>query len=157
MRKCRYWILFIGILVCTGIVGAEERIVINGAGTDRLVIRGYDVVAYFTTNSAVEGSERFEYRYGGALWRFASAENRALFVAEPERYVPQYGGFCAWAASRNYIAGVDPHAFDVVDGKLYLNFSKGIQKRWQRGRAGNIKSGDQNWPGLRTRLAENGS
>ncbi len=120
--------------------------VFNESGT---AIRGYDPVAYFTQDKPVEGSPEHTTEYNGVQWRFASAENRDLFAAEPEKYAPQYGGYCAWAAANNYIASIDPHAWSIKDSKLYLNFSKFVRARWAVDKSGNIAKADKNWPGLR--------
>ncbi len=117
-------------------------------------IRGYDPVAYFTEGEPVEGDSDFSHDWEGATWRFASAANRDVFAADPEKYAPQYGGYCAWAVSQGYTASTDPDAWKIVDGKLYLNNSLSIQKRWEQGGvAGLIVAGDGNWPGLRAKLA----
>jgi hypothetical protein len=93
------------------------------AGPDRIAIKGYDTVAYFTEGRAVKGSQEFEYEWLDARWRFASAKDRDLFTADPERYAPQYGGFCSGAmASGDMVVG-NPEAWAIVDGKLYLNYA----------------------------------
>nr|WP_275426979.1 YHS domain-containing (seleno)protein [Vibrio astriarenae] len=111
-------------------------------------IKGYDPVAYFTEGKAVEGDSDFQYEWNGADWYFSSQENLDRFVGNPERYAPQYGGYCAWAVSKGYTAKIDPHAWSVVDGKLYLNYNKSVQSTWQQDIAGNIAKGDANWPSL---------
>ena len=113
-----------------------------------IAIRGADAVAYFTEASYVAGSSNYTYEWGGATWQFSSAENRDLFATNPEQYAPQYGGFCAWAVSQGYTAAVDPTAWAIVDGKLYLNFDARIQNRWQQDIPGNIAKANQNWPGV---------
>jgi len=115
-------------------------------------IRGYDPVAYFTEGRPVEGDGSFESEYMGATWRFANAANKAAFDANPEKYAPQFGGFCAWAVSQGYTASIDPDAWDIVDGKLYLNYSKGVQTTWRQDRPGNIRKGEANWPGIKASL-----
>lgn len=84
----------------------------------------------------------------GASWMFATAERRDLFQKEPERYAPRYGGDCAWAVSQGNTANGDPEAWRIVNGKLYLNYNKSVQKKWEQDSAGRIKEGDRNWPGL---------
>jgi YHS domain-containing protein len=111
-----------------------------------VAINGYDPVAYFTQNMPVEGSEQFNYSWKGAKWLFSSEENKNLFAAEPQKYAPQYGGYCAYAVSRGSIAPTDPQAFSIVDDKLYLNFSLSVRKRWSKDIAGNIAKADKNWP-----------
>jgi hypothetical protein len=113
-----------------------------------VALRGYDVVAYFTDAKPVAGRAEFEHRWQGARWRFDTAEHRDLFAAAPEKYAPQYGGFCAWAVSRNYTAPVDPKAWTIVNGRLYLNYSLDVQDTWSQDRAGNIAKADANWPAL---------
>ncbi len=111
-------------------------------------VRGTDVVAYFTEGKAVAGSPQFLHSWNGAEWRFASSANRDAFAAEPGKYAPQYGGFCAWAVSQNYTAPVDPDAWHIIDGKLYLNYSRAVQLRWRLDTAGNITKANANWPTL---------
>lgn len=111
-------------------------------------IRGYDPVAYFVEDAPLKGSPDLTYEWNGATWHFASADNREKFISDPEAYTPQYGGYCAWAASKGYIASTDPTAWTVHDGKLYLNYSHRVHKRWSRDIEGNIERGDMNWPGI---------
>ena len=113
-----------------------------------LAIRGYDPVAYFTEGKAVKGDKDFTLGWQGADWRFASDENRTLFAADPEKYAPQYGGYCAWAVSRNYTASTDPDAFTIVGDKLYLNYSRRVMRQWLEDRDANIESADGNWPAV---------
>ena len=109
---------------------------------------GYDAVAYFTEGKPVEGSGDFTADYNGATWRFESSANRDVFLEDPERFAPQYGGYCAWAVSQGYTAAIDPDAWRIEDGKLYLNYSRSVQRRWERDIPGNIAKADKNWPGL---------
>ena len=120
-------------------------------GRGDLAVQGYDVVAYATEAAAIRGRAEFESRWNGAVWRFASAAHRDQFAAQPERYAPQFGGYCAWAVSRGYTADVDPEAWKIVDGKLYLNYSKRVQRMWEQDIAGNITKGVANWPGVLTK------
>ncbi|WP_416670315.1 YHS domain-containing (seleno)protein [Egbenema bharatensis] len=120
--------------------------------SDGVAIRGTDPVAYFREGRPVAGSESFSYEWGNATWWFSSAENRDLFASDPERYAPEYGGFCAWAVSQGYTAPIDPNAWKIVDDRLYLNANTGIQRRWERDIPGNIDKADQNWPGIQAGL-----
>ncbi len=108
-------------------------------------IQGFDPVAYFTRGAPTRGNPAFTTRWNGAEWRFASAAHRAAFVAEPERYAPAFGGFCAYAVSEGYTAGIDPRAWRIVDGRLYLNYSPGIQRTWEQDIPGRISRGEANW------------
>jgi YHS domain-containing protein len=140
----------IGAVLATGAVAAAAGQAANrtrgGVG-----IHGYDPVAYFTESRPVEGSASFEHEFDGTRYRFVSEANRAAFAGAPERYVPQYGGFCAWAVSRGYTADIDPNAWRIVDGKLYLNYSTRVQRTWEQDVEGNISRADAHWPKLRAR------
>ena len=111
-------------------------------------IRGYDAVAYHMEEKPVKGSEAFSTEWNGATWLFTSEKNRDLFAANPERWAPKYGGYCAWAVANNYTASIDPQAWSIVNDSLYLNFSKRVRKRWNKDIPGNIQRGDANWPGV---------
>ncbi len=113
-----------------------------------IAIDGSDTVAYFAGNGPVAGSEAFSTDWRGAKWLFSSAENLALFEADPEAYAPQYGGYCAWAAAQGYIAATHPNAWTIYEGKLYLNANRNIRRRWERDIPGFITQGDANWPGI---------
>jgi hypothetical protein len=138
----RYAILIVALLFAAP-AGAQK---VNSEGGP--AVRGTDVVAYFIEGKAVAGSPQFSHRWNGADWHFASAANRDAFAADPAKYAPQYGGFCAWAVSQNYTAPIDPEAWRIVNGKLYLNYSRLVQLRWQLDTDGNIAKADGNWPGL---------
>ena len=118
-----------------------------------LAIRGYDPVAYFRESKPVRGSDGFRTDWNGATWNFASTANRDAFLADPEKYAPQYGGYCAWAVSQGYTAPVSPEAWRIVGGRLYLNYSKSVQRTWEEDIPGNIAAADGNWPGIRRKLA----
>lgn len=111
-------------------------------------VGGYDAVTYHTQGTAVPGDAAITLSYEGATWRFASAQNRVLFEANPDAYAPQYGGHCAWAAAQGYLAQGDPNVWRIVDGRLYLNASQGINRQWLRDVPGFITQADANWPGL---------
>ncbi len=116
------------------------------------VVGGFDVVSYFTQNEAVKGSKEHQVAYDNGLFYFSSAENAQIFSEAPSDYIPQFGGYCAWAVSNNYTARIDPDAFSIVDGKLYLNFSKRVRNRWNEQRDENILRGEGYWPGLNAGL-----
>jgi YHS domain-containing protein len=107
---------------------------------------GYDVVAYFTENDAKPGNADITASHAGVTYRFADSANREAFLADPVRFLPAYGGYCAYAVANGYTAKIDPEAFTVADGRLFLNFSKSVRSRWDRDRAANISRGDANWP-----------
>ena len=118
------------------------------AREQNLAISGYDAVAYFTENWPRRGLEQHQTEWNGAVWRFVSAENQAKFEAAPESYAPQYGGYCAYAVSRGYTAPTDPTAWEVVDGKLYLNYNHAVRARWKQDIPGHITRADAHWPGV---------
>ena len=149
----RHWfktLLF--VVALTGLVGpaqAGEQVYSSWGKA----INGYDPVAYFKQGKPVEGDSDFTYEWMDAKWYFASAADRDAFARDPEKYAPQYGGYCAWAVSQGYSAKTDPDAWKIVGGKLYLNYSKDIQKKWEAGGIDKlIKAGDANWPGIRKKL-----
>ena len=113
-----------------------------------LAIRGYDPVAYFTEQKPVEGLSEWEYEWNGATWRFSSEDNRNRFMADPEAYAPQYGGYCAWAVAQNKTASSDPEQWRIIDGKLYLNYNAKVQQDWLQQTEKFIADADRNWPGL---------
>jgi YHS domain-containing protein len=103
-------------------------------------------VSYFTAARPAKGSSEFQHKWRGATWYFASAENRAAFAADPEKYAPQYGGYCAYGVANGYAVSIDPAAWSVVDGKLYLNYSLGVRESWNKDIPGYIRRADGNWP-----------
>ncbi len=117
--------------------------------TDGVAIRGHDPVAYFTTGQPTPGAADITTDYGGATWRFATAENRALFLLEPAKYAPQYGGYCAYGMTVGQKVPVDPAAWSIVDGKLYLNNSLAVRDRWSQDPAGNIGKADGEWSAVK--------
>ncbi len=142
------WILAIVVaLASTNIAVADEPPVFT-AGFGGYAIRGYDAVAYHLEKMPVKGDNDYKAEWNGATWRFASAENRDMFLEDPEKWAPRYGGYCAWAVSNNYTAKTDPDAWSIVDDKLYLNYNKSVRQTWSQDAAGNIERGDANWPGV---------
>lgn len=123
-------------------MAAEPEVFSDGG----LAIRGADPVAFFTEGAPVIGSEDHTLMWRGTTWRFASAENMETFMADPEAYAPMYGGYCAFAMSSGYIASSVPEAWTIHEGKLYLNYSTGVRRRWLRDIEGHIESANGNWP-----------
>ncbi len=116
---------------------------------DGLAINGYDTVAYFTQNEAIEGKSDFVADYKGAIWQFATAKNRDMFLEMPEKYAPQFEGYCAYAAANGSVAKTEPDQWSIVDGKLYLNYNFLIKLRWDASQADFIKDANQKWPDVR--------
>ena len=115
---------------------------------NNVAVSGYDPVAYFTAGKPVKGSVSYKLSYKGADFHFASAENLAKFRANPAAFAPQYGGYCAWAVSQGYTASGDPTVWKIVGGKLYLNYDRSVQAKWEKDIPGFIAKGDRNWPGV---------
>ncbi|MBY0564160.1 MAG: YHS domain-containing protein [Hyphomonadaceae bacterium] len=129
---------------------ADERPVYT-APFSNVGVSGYDVVAYFADGTPTRGSAEFRTTHQGVEYRFASAQHLAAFQANPARYLPQYGGYCAWAVSQGYTASADPDNWRIVDGKLYLNYNTEIQRRWEQDIPGHIRNANANWPGVLSR------
>ncbi|MBY0335906.1 MAG: YHS domain protein [Acetobacteraceae bacterium] len=119
---------------------------VNHAGG--VAVHGVDVVSYRTDGGPRGGSAAFGRVHGGAEWHFASEVHRARFTAAPDAFLPRFGGFCAFGVAEGYLVDVDPAAWDIVDGRLYLNFSLAVRRRWRRDIAGNIRRAEANWPRL---------
>lgn len=113
-----------------------------------VAIRGHDPVAYFKDGKPVKGSAEYRFEHKGSIFHFTSKAHRDAFAAEPERYAPQYGGYCAFGVSGGYKASIDPGAFTVRDGKLYLNYNRDVQKQWSADTPGHVAKADRNWPAV---------
>jgi YHS domain-containing protein len=115
-----------------GLIPTQAKSSINAVNVDesRLAIKGYDPVAYFTEGKPVKGNSQFSAEYLGATYYFSSAKHESLFKDKPEKYAPQYGGYCAFGVSKEYKFDIEPEAWAVVDDKLYLNLNKKVQSRW---------------------------
>ena len=124
---------------------AEKAPVYTGL-FNNLAVEGHDPVAYFTEGRPVKGERAFSTEYSGATFRFASQANLDTFLADPVRYAPHYGGYCAWAVSQGHTAKGDADHWKIVDGKLYLNYNKSVQETWEEDIPGFITLADGNWP-----------
>lgn len=111
-------------------------------------INAIDSVAYFEQEKPVPGSADHKVTWNGAEWHFASRRNASKFKDDPETYAPVFGGYCAFAASRGYLAPTIPEAWTIYEGKLYLNANLRAQKLWRQDIPGNIATGLKNWPGI---------
>ncbi len=111
-----------------------------------LALQGYDPVAYFKDGAPARGSREFTHAHGGATYRFVSAAHRDAFIADPDAYLPQYGGHCAWAVAQGYRAKGDARYWRIVDGRLYLNFNARVQQDWEADIPGFITAADAKWP-----------
>ncbi len=154
MRHLPRFAALLAVLIVTAFAipdaTAQSRVVNQSQGA---AIKGYDPVAYFTQSSAVKGDSAHSHVWNDAKWLFATAANRDAFAANPEKFAPQFGGYCSYAMSRNYIADITPTAWKIVEGKLYLNNSKPVHLWWQADISGNIVKANANWPDQRENLA----
>lgn len=126
------------------LTGLNDRAVGNPP-SDEIAIKGYDTVAYFKIGKAVQGNKSFSVQWHGMTWYFLNKEHKDLFSASPEKYAPQYDGYCAWAMTEARKAKTDPEVWKIVNGKLYLNCSREAYEKWSRDIPGNIKKADANW------------
>ena len=141
----KLFLLFV-LLLSTPVLAKDE---ISTSLFSNKALSGFDTVAYFTQGKAIEGSSQWQSEYKGADWYFSSQQNLDLFLSDPQRYAPQYGGYCAWAVSvKNDFAPSDPNQWAIVDGKLYLNYNAEVKQWWDQDQAGHIQVADQNWPTL---------
>ena len=115
-----------------------------------IALKGYDVVAYFSEGMARKGLLDYEVEYQGLVWRFSSEANKVAFMKDSSNYLPQFGGYCAFGASQGYKASTKPHVFEIVDGKLYFNFARYVQKRWRRDMEKNILAAEAKWPATKS-------
>ena len=146
--------VFSNILAAALLLLASNAFAVDAINTTffgNLAIEGYDPVAYFTMNESMEGNKNFEYQWKEATWRFTSQSHLDLFKSEPEKYAPQYGGYCAYAVSQNMNAGIDPDQFTIINDKLYLNYNKKINQKWLADRDQYILDADMYWPNILAR------
>lgn len=123
----------------------------NNVDSSGLALKGYDPVAYFSEKKPVRGKPEFTATHEGTTYRFASATNRDAFAAAPAKYAPQYGGYCAYGMASGYKAPIEPDAWTVVDGKLYLNYNQSVRSRWAGDVPGYVRKADANWPTVRAK------
>ena len=121
---------------------------IKTLGLRGVAIKGYDPVAYFVKRAPVKGSKQFSLKHAGAEWRFSSAENMATFKANPAKYTPAYGGYCAYGVAQGYLVKIEPHAWSIKNGRLYLNYDRSVQRRWSKKPSSYIVTANKKWPRL---------
>ena len=138
-----------GAAVVPAAAGPDVNATITG-----LALRGYDPVAYFIDGKPIPGDYRITARYNEATYRFASQEHKILFETNPVKYLPQYGGFCAFGAAQGVKVDGDPAVWKIVDDKLYLNLAPPVYDRWSANIPGYVKSANDNWPSLKDKAPE---
>jgi YHS domain-containing protein len=117
-------------------------------GRSDTAILGYDPVAYFTVGKPVKGRDDLVFEYLGAKWKFSSQAHLDLFKANPQKYAPQYGGYCAYGVSQDHLVSIEPDKFRIVDDKLYLNYDASVQETWLKDPAGYIRQADAKFQAL---------
>ncbi len=151
---------FVVALVAVAAIGytafaPKSEIPAYNIDANRVAIHGYDTVGYFTEGKPLKGKAEFEHVWRDTRWHFASAGNRDLFTANPDRYAPQYGGYCALGLAAGEYADADPEAWTIVDGKLYLNNTRDFRVVWRKAPEAHIGNADYNWSGFRDKLRNN--
>jgi len=138
----RLLILFIVALINVNVNAQKAEVFSTPDGA----IRGYDPVAYFTKGKPIKGDSKISFHWNNAEWYFSSEQNRDAFKTSPEKYAPQFGGYCAYGVADNHKAPTQPEAWTIVDGKLYLNYNLDVKTLWSKDQAGFIKKADALWP-----------
>jgi YHS domain-containing protein len=150
---CKYTLVFFFLSFVSPAFAAEPINTLEKSGlfsykASGVAIRGTDTVAYFTEGKPVQGTDDFTTQWNGATWKFASQKHLDLFVGNPENYAPQYGGYCAYGVSQDNLVKIEPESWTIVDGKLYLNFNDGLQKKWEGDIKGYIAEANEKFQGL---------
>jgi hypothetical protein len=140
-------ILVLILLMLIGIVSHAQKAEVFTTSSG--AIKGYDPVAYFTVGKPVMGDPKISFHWHDADWYFSNEQNRDAFKTSPEKYAPQFGGYCAYGVSDNHKAQVDPEAWTIVDGKLYLNYNQNVKTLWSKDRAGLIQKANDLWPAVK--------
>lgn len=146
MKSISKTLISLGLWLASGLVIAGVE---TSTDANDVILAGHDAVAYFTQGEPVLGSTEFTAQHAGAVYRFASAKNRDLFQANPEKYAPAYGGYCALGTSFGKKFEVDGKAFEIVEGRLYVNKNLSVYKSWKKDIPGNIVKAEGRWPQIR--------
>ncbi len=147
MNLTTRFLLTLSVVAAAPVFAAGQADPINRDGSG-LAIKGYDPVAYFTQSKPVKGSAAFTHQWMNSTWWFASASDRDEFARAPEKYAPQYGGYCAYGVSQNHTVSIDPEAWTIVEGKLYLNYSQSVKSTWSKQIPKYVEDANRNWPAL---------
>lgn len=144
MKQISVLILALGLALSAS---AQNKTLLN-LDKGGVAIQGYDPVAFFTQNAPVKGRAELTSQYNGATYQFASKKDKELFDKEPAKYEPIFGGYCAFGVSKNKLVPVDVEAFQIMDGKLVLQYSKSVRDSFNKDPKGNLTKATQNWPEL---------
>jgi YHS domain-containing protein len=144
MKTIKFW-LIVGLMFDVTLSFSQQEVF----SKSNKAIQGYDPVAYFKESKPVKGKSEFSYSWKDGVWYFSNEENLNDFKANPEKYAPQFGGYCAYGVADGHKATTSPDAWTIVDGKLYLNYNKDVQQLWKKDQAGFIQKANTNWPEVR--------
>lgn len=150
MRSVSLLVSLLSVLAAFPVAQAQTpsgKILVN-VNDQGVALQGYDPVAFFSDGRPAKGDPSITTRHAGATYWFATPENKATFEAAPERYTPAFGGYCAYGASNGYTAKVEIDTWQIVDGRLLLNYNKSIRKKFDADRAAYLRKADANWPGI---------
>jgi YHS domain-containing protein len=139
--KKQILMLLVTMLSATTFAQTTKHINVKG----KVAIQGYDPVAYFESNKAIEGNKEITADYNGATYQFSSENNKSLFLKNPTQYEPQFGGFCAYGVSEGHESPIQPEAFTIVDNKLYLNYNLKVRELWSKDQTTRIEKANGNW------------
>jgi hypothetical protein len=142
-------ILLAPCILLISIVGWTQKPVIFQQ--DGKAISGYDVVSYYNQGYPVKGYDSLSVQWENAIWLFATTENKNAFKTSPEKYRPQFGGYCAYGMSRGYKAPTEPDAWTIENGLLYFNYNKKVKETWDKDRVGYIEKANKNWIDVKTK------
>jgi hypothetical protein len=142
----KWLVALVALSVAPALAGNEA--LVNADKGSRVAIHGYDPVAYFTKGQPVKGSSEIGYDWNDAHWLFSEPAHRDLFAADPNKYAPQFGGYCSMGMSMGVTADIDPQAWAIVDGRLYLNSSLQARDEFSQQPAANIAKAETNWDTL---------
>jgi len=145
--KKYFFVLGMALCMCIVAIAQKSTVFIKNDAA----INGYDAVAYFTESKPVKGNKQLSYRWMNADWYFSSRQNLDLFKASPDKYAPQYGGYCAYGCSRGYKASTEPDAWTIINNKLYLNYNTDVKETWLKDKANFIQKADKNWPSVKAK------
>ena len=146
MRGTRTTIAVVIMSLAMAMTALAQEIYTRGGSN--LALEGMDAVSYFVSGKPVKGRKDLASQYKGAVWRFSSAGNKAAFDKNPQKFAPQYGGHCAYGTAQGYAVRGDPRAWRIVNGKLYLNYNRAVQNKWNRDISSYIAEGNRNWPAV---------
>ncbi len=146
--------VIVGAMFVSPLLSAKPQFATYNVDSEKVAIHGYDTVAYFTESKPMKGSSEFEHVWRDTRWQFASAANRDLFNANPDRYAPKYGGYCALGLAAGEYADIDPNAWTIVDGSLYLNKSMEFRVAWRKAPEAYFATADYNWSTNRDKLRD---